>query len=126
MSEFVKFYRGTESEYETIKDNGLLQDYFYFTQDETDGRYRLRLKEQLVFSSNSQEETAEIVIGSQKFKTEIAKYLPLNGGTITGNLIVDNTLTAKNINTTENISFSCYYFRSFADRVAYGSFEGAL
>ena len=92
MSKFVKFYQGTELEYEKIKDSGMLEEYFYFTKDETDCRYRLRLKEEVIYSSNDKEEIAEKVMGSEAFNAKIAEYLPLAGGTMTGNLTVQKAV----------------------------------
>ena len=117
MSEFVKFYQGTESEYETIKLNGMLEDYFYFTKDETDGRYRLRLKEQLIYSSNDKEDIAEKVMGSKKFQEEIAKYLPITGGTMSGNLIVNNAVKVNSLEATNNISATNFKHNSQSNTV---------
>lgn len=104
MSEFVKFYQGMEKEYQSAKSGGLLEDCFYFTVDEINNKYRLYLNEHLVFSSNNKEDLANDVISSDIFKTIINKYLPLNGGTITGALTVKNTINANSLNVSGNIS----------------------
>ena len=112
MSKFVKFYQGTESEYKDIKDSGMLEDYFYFTKDETDGRYRLRLKEEVIYSSNDKEEIAEKVMGSEAFNTKIAEYLPLTGGTITGNLTVQQAVKVDSLDATNNISAKNFKYQN--------------
>ena len=112
MSKFVKFYQGTESEYGKIKDSGMLEDYFYFTKDETDGRYRLRLKEEIIYSSNDKEEIAEKVMGSEAFNAKIAEYLPLAGGTMTGNLTVQKAVKVDSLNVTNNISAENFKYQN--------------
>lgn len=98
MSEFVRFYQGTESDYKVIKDNGQLEDCFYFTETDA-GEYNLYLNEHTIFSSKNEENIAQDVINSKTFKTEMEKYLPIRGGTVTGDLNIANTL-----NVTEGLS----------------------
>lgn len=94
MSEFVRFYQGKESEYIEAKEARKLEDCFYFTETDTGG-CNLYLNEHTIFSSENEEKIAQDVIDSETFKAEIKKYLPIEGGTITGNLNVEEILSVK-------------------------------
>lgn len=115
MNEFVRFYQGEESTYQTAKEQNKLENCFYFTEDVN--RYRLYLNEHKIFDSNNQEDLANAIINTRNFAEKIKNYLPITGGRLTGALEIDETLNVTGGISVTNGKISAENFKDEGEQV---------
>lgn len=121
--DYLKFYYGTEDQYETAAGNGLIENCFYFTEGEIEEEgikktvYKLRLNNHLIYSSNAVSEMIGNILENEKMQKKFANYLDKTsevGQTVTSSVVfkqdvevgvdlkVDGNLTAGNIQYTKD------------------------
>lgn len=121
--DYLKFYYGTEKQYGTVADQGLIENCFYFTEGEIEEEgvkkivYKLRLNNHLIYSSNAVSEIIGEILKNEEMQKKFANYLDKIGSdtqtvassvvfkqdvTVDRNLIVENDFTANNIQYTRD------------------------